>query len=284
MTTGVADAGTGTDGTGFARYHARIAGVFDVTQPTEGAGTVNYHLRLTGSGDQAQQNSGGFGIAVYDLKITGSGDSGTGTDGTGSSRYVFNPTASGDSSTGTDGTGTVNFHTRITGLGEASYGSGSNDLQTPLGLEEATGTVGFVYGIIGAYESGQGTDGTGLLQFGTLLAKGDVGVGTDGTGTLEFIPTLSAIVTPVYYFNHISTNTTTAASGRFVCTASLTLTLNDSPEDGETVLVKTTAANVTVAGNGNNIDGATSHTISTAYDVRTIVYTVVTDEWLITAN
>lgn len=281
MTTGVADVGTGTDGTGFARYHARIAGVFDITQPTEGIGTVNYHLRLTGSGDQAQQNSGGFGTAVYDLKITGSGDSSTGTDGTGSSGYVFNPTASGDSSTGTDGTGSVNFHTRITGVGEASYGSGSFEIQTPLGLEEATGTVGFVYGIIGAYESGQGTDGTGLLQFGTLLAKGDAGVGTDGIGTLEYIPTLFAIVPPVYYFNHISTNTTTTASGRYVCTASLTLTLNDSPEDGETVLVKTTAANVTVAGNGKNVDGDSTHEILIPYESREFVYTAVTDEWLI---
>ena len=72
----------------------------------------------------------------------------------------------------------------------------------------------------------------------------------------------------------VSSNFSTTRSAAIVATSNITITLNATPADQETVIVKrvTAAGNVTVSGNGNNIDGAASSTLSTNYDSLTVRY------------
>lgn len=83
------------------------------------------------------------------------------------------------------------------------------------------------------------------------------------------------------YFQSISTNLTTSGNQTLVCTAALTVTLNDKPQDGETVRVKSTNGDVTISGNGKNIDGESTYTIVVNYECINCVYSVLDDEWFI---
>jgi hypothetical protein len=76
---------------------------------------------------------------------------------------------------------------------------------------------------------------------------------------------------------------TTAGSITVIATSNITVTLNASPDTGETVTIKraTTAGTVTIDGNGKNIDGASTHTLILNYESRNILYVTETDEWLI---
>ena len=78
-----------------------------------------------------------------------------------------------------------------------------------------------------------------------------------------------------------SSGITTERSTQVVAKASITITLNAAPADQEVVTVKrvTGAGNVTVAGNGNNIDGSSTYLITTNYESATFVYFSDDGEW-----
>lgn len=86
------------------------------------------------------------------------------------------------------------------------------------------------------------------------------------------------------YISTSSNYTTTGNEDVVIATAAITVTLNDSPDDGETVTVKraTTAGYVTVDGNGNTIDGDTDFIMVNNYDSYTFIYIEDAGEWLIT--
>lgn len=80
-----------------------------------------------------------------------------------------------------------------------------------------------------------------------------------------------------------SSDFTTERSTRVVATAAITITLNATPADQETVTVKraTSAGSVVVDGNGNTIDGSSNFTLLNNYDSYTFVYFENSSEWLI---
>lgn len=84
-------------------------------------------------------------------------------------------------------------------------------------------------------------------------------------------------------FQSTSSALTTSGTQCIVVTAAVTITLNDSPADGEIVKIKraTTAGAVTVSGNGKNIDGASTYKILENYESVQIVYSVLDDAWFI---
>lgn len=77
----------------------------------------------------------------------------------------------------------------------------------------------------------------------------------------------------------------TAADFHIACTAgSITITLPATPSDGDTYEVKDTTgvasgANITVAGNGHNIDGAATLVMSTAYQFTRVRYIAASTRW-----
>jgi hypothetical protein len=79
------------------------------------------------------------------------------------------------------------------------------------------------------------------------------------------------------------TTTGAIAFERLVCTNSIpiTVTLHDTPADGDRVSVKRQNAQVTIAGNGNTIDGEASLVLGVRYDAPHIVYTDSGSEWSI---
>lgn len=77
--------------------------------------------------------------------------------------------------------------------------------------------------------------------------------------------------------------TTTGDEAVVIAGSNITVTLNDSPADGERVSVKrsTTAGYVVVSGNGNTVDGDTTFTMVVNYDSYTFVYSEEAGEWVI---
>lgn len=80
-----------------------------------------------------------------------------------------------------------------------------------------------------------------------------------------------------------ASNYTTAGDEIVEATSNITVSLNASPDEGETVTAKrnTTAGTVTVSGNGKNIDGAATHLLTINYDSRTFIYSASSGEWLV---
>ena len=66
-----------------------------------------------------------------------------------------------------------------------------------------------------------------------------------------------------------------------ICTDALTVTLNASPLDKDLVKVKQTNGNVTIDGNGNNIDGDSSVIIRRNFTGLDMVYSSVLGAWSI---
>lgn len=79
----------------------------------------------------------------------------------------------------------------------------------------------------------------------------------------------------------ISSNTISAGSKVYICTAALTLTLTDKPSDNELVKVKATNGQVIIDANGKTIDGESTYTIVVDYECVNCLYAATTDEWLI---
>ncbi len=76
---------------------------------------------------------------------------------------------------------------------------------------------------------------------------------------------------------------TTTGTQVVICTntAAMTIKLNATPDDGEEVEIKRQNAAVTIDGNGQTVDGATSVVILAQYDSPHLVYTVAANEWSI---
>ena len=66
-----------------------------------------------------------------------------------------------------------------------------------------------------------------------------------------------------------------------ICTAALTVTMNATPLDKDLVKVKATNGNVTIEGNGNNIDGDSSVIIRRNFTGLDMVYSLTADAWFI---
>lgn len=83
-------------------------------------------------------------------------------------------------------------------------------------------------------------------------------------------------------FFSVSSAHTTAGNEFVEATASITVTLNQYPEDGERVTVKrnTTAGNVTISGNGNNINDASTYVMALNYEGVALVYSATSGVWL----
>lgn len=77
-----------------------------------------------------------------------------------------------------------------------------------------------------------------------------------------------------------SSDITTTGDEVIICTEAITVTLNPSPDDLESVTVKraTTAGFVTVSG---DIDGDTSYVMMANYESKTFIYSVENGEWSI---
>lgn len=88
-----------------------------------------------------------------------------------------------------------------------------------------------------------------------------------------------------FFTNFQSTSTALTTSGNqvIVVTGAVTITLNATPDDGETVKIKraTTAGTVTVDGNGKNIDDAATYSILENYEGIQVIYSVLDDQWFI---
>lgn len=79
-------------------------------------------------------------------------------------------------------------------------------------------------------------------------------------------------------FFSVSTNHTTAGNEVIEATAALTVTLNQYPDELETVTVaRNGTGNVIIDGNGNNIAGASTYTMLADGEVRDLTY--LNGEW-----
>jgi len=76
-------------------------------------------------------------------------------------------------------------------------------------------------------------------------------------------------------------NVTAAGNTTIICTAAVTVTLAADPLDKDLVKVKATNGNVTIAGNGNNIDGDSSVTMRRNFTGLDMVYSSSADAWFI---
>jgi hypothetical protein len=82
-----------------------------------------------------------------------------------------------------------------------------------------------------------------------------------------------------------TSNYTTLGSEIVVCDSAITVTLNDTPDDRETVTVKIRNGDVVIDGNGRDLDGESSITF-VAEDLQgqptvDIIYLLETDDWII---
>ena len=78
-----------------------------------------------------------------------------------------------------------------------------------------------------------------------------------------------------------SSDYTTANSEKVICSDSVVVTLNDIPDDFELVTIVATNGKVTIEGNGRNISGRSSVTISQNYNSLNLMYSIELNEWLI---
>lgn len=76
-------------------------------------------------------------------------------------------------------------------------------------------------------------------------------------------------------------NFTTTGPGRILCDGAITITLNDTPEDGEAVYIKRLNLVVTIDGNGKTIDDAATQTIDVLYDTYLVIYSAYMGAWYI---
>ena len=76
-------------------------------------------------------------------------------------------------------------------------------------------------------------------------------------------------------------NVTAAGNTTIICTAAVTVTLAAEPLNKDLVKVKQTNGNVTIDGNGNNIDGDSSVTMRRNFTGLDMVYSSVLGAWSI---
>lgn len=131
-------------------------------------------------------------------------------------------------------------------------------------------------------------DGVGrLTKYGQdIISKVYRALELSGAGSiLDNMP--SALISPVIQNNEDSrplstqiADYTTIESEAVLVGASITISLNESPNNGERVSVKSSGDyDITVDGNGRNIDGESSAEISLSYDSREFVYYIDSNQW-----
>jgi len=76
-------------------------------------------------------------------------------------------------------------------------------------------------------------------------------------------------------------NVTASGNTTIICTDALTVTLNTNPLDKDLVKVKQTNGNVTIDGNGNNIDGDSSVIMRRNFTGLDLVFSSSADAWFI---
>lgn len=79
----------------------------------------------------------------------------------------------------------------------------------------------------------------------------------------------------------INSDYTTANDEKIVASAAITVTLNQTPNDGEKVIVVATNGRVNIDGNGKNISGRDGLVISQNYTSLSMVYNIELNEWFI---
>lgn len=91
-----------------------------------------------------------------------------------------------------------------------------------------------------------------------------------------------------YTIETISTTSTVSATNRVVSITAggITVSLPASPSSGDYLLLKdtngnATSSNIIIAGNGHNIDGSSSFTLTTSYSAIYVVYNGSTTTWMI---
>lgn len=76
-------------------------------------------------------------------------------------------------------------------------------------------------------------------------------------------------------------NVTVSGNTTIICTSALTVTLASAPLDKDLVKVKQTNGNVTINGNGNNIDGDSSVIMRRNFTGLDLVFSSTADAWFI---
>ena len=78
-----------------------------------------------------------------------------------------------------------------------------------------------------------------------------------------------------------TSNFTTTRTQRIICNAAITITLDGTPQDDDKVYIKRVNGQVTIDGNGNNIDGETSITLVIEYTSVLLTYSSTLGDWFI---
>lgn len=126
-----------------------------------------------------------------------------------------------------------------------------------------------------------------LFQLWTRVGGGADFIDDNKTSGYEFDDLINNTAKEQLLSDVVSTavNYTTIGDQVIKCTAALTVTLNDEPEDQEKAQILVTNGDVTIDGNSRNIDGDTDVTIVFAniQPPATVdcLYLVDTDEWII---
>jgi len=126
-----------------------------------------------------------------------------------------------------------------------------------------------------------------LFQMWKRLGAGEDLVAGSVTGLYEFDDLVNNTAKEQLLSDVVSTDVdyTTIGDQTIICTEALTVTLNDEPDDQEVAKIQVTNGDVTIDGNGINIDGDTDVTIVFANiqppALVDCVYLVDTNEWII---
>jgi len=115
----------------------------------------------------------------------------------------------------------------------------------------------------------------------TQVDANTVNIATNTTNIATNTTSIAGINTELGVLVVASTNYTTVSTSRVICNAAITITLRASPGDDEKVYVKRTNGEVTVNGNGNNIDGEASVILNAEYTTVLFVFSSFLDAWYI---
>lgn len=96
---------------------------------------------------------------------------------------------------------------------------------------------------------------------------------------LEFLYDKSPTISNKRCVESIASAYTTAGDQTLICTAALTVTLNNIPADNEQVTIKRTNGEVIIDAGSKTIDGDATYTMLVDYEGVDIVYVAATDEW-----
>lgn len=179
-----------------------IVGIGEIGTATQGTGDVRvvFNIAYLGEGQGGSRNKfgriGGGGTVRFVYSIEGISELGEGVDGAGSIGTVLSIIGSAELSTSEHGVGFVKHNLSLTGNGEIGQFNYVSDPNLAIfSNKPSNGDVRIVYSVDGSGDTGSDTEGTGVVGFGTLIAKGEIGTSVEGTGEVELIPNLTATAT-----------------------------------------------------------------------------------------